>query len=151
MNSVKTASFHGVQRNEVYLKYLPKPDYLQYQAVQGTVTLITNEGSALTEKVYQSLKAKGRQVVVLNLPNQHKPVAEYQYSLDAYNDLAVKTAIANIEQQYGTVSDFIHLHPHFEFKNGQFAQHFETERSIVKTVFLLAKYLQKSLNIEKCN
>ena len=146
MNSVKTASFHGVQRNEVYLKYLPKPDYLQYQAVQGTVTLITNEGSALTEKVYQSLKAKGRQVVVLNLPNQHKPVAEYQYSLNAYNDLAVKTAIANIEQQYGTVSDFIHLHPHFEFKNGQFAQHFETERSIVKTVFLLAKYLQKSLN-----
>ena len=144
--TIKTASFHGVQRNEIYLKYLPSPDYLQHKVASGTVTLLTNEGGSLSKELLDALEAKGRKVVLLLLPNQEKTQAKHQFKLSDYNDIAVKNAIESIEQQFGTVSDFIHLHPHFEFKNGQFAQHFKQERAIVKTVFLLAKYLQKSLN-----
>lgn len=44
------------------------------------------------------------------------------------------------------MGSFIHLHPHFEFQHGNFAQHFAAEREIVKTLFFLAKHLQKPLN-----
>ena len=51
----------------------------------------------------------------------------------------------SIEQQYGKVGTFIHLHPHLEFSGGNFAQHFQTERVILQDVFLLAKHLQAPL------
>ena len=38
------------------------------------------------------------------------------------------------------------MHPHFEFQNGNFVQHFPAERQVVKTLFFLAKHLQKPLN-----
>ena len=41
---------------------------------------------------------------------------------------------------------FIHLHPHFEFINGNFPQHFPEERNIVKAVFFIAKHIQAPLN-----
>ena len=71
---------------------------------------------------------------------------EKSISLTANTDEAIAAALRNIEQQYGKVGTFIHLHPHLTFQNGNFAQHFQTEKAIVKTVFLLAKHLQQPLN-----
>jgi NAD(P)-dependent dehydrogenase (short-subunit alcohol dehydrogenase family) len=129
------------------LKYLPKPDYLEFTLPQTHVALITNEGSELTTKVMESLEQKGNKVVVLNLHSVvNNPITRNGVTLSANTDEAIKEAIQTIQTQYGPIGTFIHLHPHFEFQNGNFAQHFNVEREIVKTVFFLAKHIQPSLN-----
>jgi NAD(P)-dependent dehydrogenase (short-subunit alcohol dehydrogenase family) len=146
-NLTKTSSFHGVERKEIYLKYLPQADYLAFQLPSTHIALVTNEGSALTAEVVQHLTAKGNKVIVLNLPHttsNHSSATTIPVT-DNTNE-AIASAIQQIEQQYGKVGTFIHLHPHFEFQNGNFTQHFHTEREIIKSVFLLAKHLQPSLN-----
>lgn len=145
-NSTTTSSFHGVERNEIGLKYLPQPDYLDFKLPATHIALITNDGSALTTEVRQALEQKGNKVITLNLHQVANPVAENSITLSSNTDTAIKTAIEQIQNQYGQVGTFIHLHPHFEFQNGNFAQHFVVERDLVKAVFLIAKHIQPSLN-----
>ena len=108
--------------------------------------LITNDGTSLTSHVSDLLTAKGMKVVVLNLPNISNPVSENAVNLGSPSDEAVGVAISEVRNKFGKTGSFIHLHPHFEFQNGHFSQHFKQEREIVKTVFLLAKHLQAPLN-----
>ncbi|MCP4438729.1 MAG: SDR family NAD(P)-dependent oxidoreductase [Aureispira sp.] len=146
-NSTTTSSFHGVERKEVYLKYLPKPDYLEFQLPATHVALVTNEGSTLTKEVVQALEQKGNKVVVLNLHNVENPYnSKTSIGLSNNEDATIHNTISYIESKFGKVGTFIHLHPHFEFQNGQFAQHFGTERELLKSVFLIAKHIQPSLN-----
>ena len=144
--TVKTSSFHGVERSEVGLKYLPQPDYLDFSLPVTHVTLITNEGSDLTTKVFSQLEANGHKVVVLNLPNIANPVKVNSINLASHSDEAIKEAIEAVRKQFGVVGSFIHLHPHFEFQNGNFVQHFPKDKEVVKTLFFLAKHLQQPLN-----
>ena len=135
-----------MERSEVGLKYLPQPDYLEFKLPDTHVTLITNDGSDLTTKVLYQLEMKGSKVVILNLPNTKNPISVNGIHLKSHSDEAIKNAIEKIRNQYGEVGSFIHLHPHFEFQNGNFVQHFPAEKQVVKTLFLLAKHLQKPLN-----
>lgn len=135
-----------MERSEVGLKYLPQPDYLEFTLPNTHVALVTNDGSDLTNKVIAQLEAKGNKVVTLNLPNQASKISKNGVDLDQHSDEAVKNTIEKIRTQYGEVGTFIHLHPHFEFQNGNFVQHFPVEKQVVKTLFFLAKHLQKPLN-----
>ncbi|MCO6488654.1 MAG: SDR family NAD(P)-dependent oxidoreductase [Phaeodactylibacter sp.] len=135
-----------MERKEAGLKFLPQPDQLEFSLPDTHITLVTNEGSGLTTQVVQRLKERGHRVVVLNLPHIQNPLSEKAVSLTATSDEAVQEALAAVRAQYGEVGSFIHLHSHFEFQHGNFALHFPAEREIVKTLFLLAKHLQKPLN-----
>ncbi len=142
-----------MERSEVGLEYLPQPDYLEFTLPSTHITLVTNDGSDLTNKVMAQLEAKGNKVVALNLPNlpagqagQASKISTNGIDLESHSDEAVKNAIEKIRTQYGEVGSFIHLHPHFEFQNGNFVQHFPAEKQVVKTLFFLAKHLQKPLN-----
>jgi len=130
----------------VSLQYLPQPDFLNFQLPTTHIALITNDGTSLTSETLSALKAQGNRVVVLNLYGVVKnPIQENAVTLTANTDAAIAAALQTIEQQYGKVGTFIHLHPHLTFQNGNFAQHFQIEKAIVKTVFLLAKHLQQPL------
>lgn len=107
---------------------------------------MTNDGSALTSQVLALLKAKGNKIVVLNLPTINNLLSENAVTLSAHSDEAVKNAIDSIHSQYGKIGSFIHLHPHFEFQNGNFTQHFKAEREVLKSLFFIAKHLQADLN-----
>ena len=92
------------------------------------------------------MEQQGNRVVVLNLHKIVKnPIQKNGFTLTANTDEAIATALQSIEQEYGKVGTFIHLHPHLTFQNGNFSQHFQTEKTILKTVFLLAKHLQQPL------
>ncbi len=125
---------------------MPQPDFLEFSLPNGYCTLVTNDGSTLTNSVVQKLSDDGNKVVVLNLPNIANPTISNGINLLEYSDVAIEKAIQQIETTYGKVGSFIHLHPHFEFQKPNFTQHFAKEKPILKTVFLLAKHLQKSLN-----
>jgi len=125
---------------------LPQPDFLEFSLPDTHHALITNDGSALTQQVITSLKKDGNKVVVLNLPNIANPIAENAVNIATATDVAIGEAIQNVRTQYGKTGTFIHLHPHFEFQNGNFKQHFDAEKAVVKTLFFLSKHLQKDLN-----
>ncbi len=110
------------------------------------ITLVTNDGSDLTSRVVDQLRAKGDKVVVLNLPNTKSPFSLNAITLSENSDEAVQNAIHEAHSKYGKIGSFIHIHPHFEFQNGNFTQHFKAEKEVVKTLFFLAKHLQKDLN-----
>ncbi|MGK0363172.1 MAG: NAD(P)-dependent dehydrogenase (short-subunit alcohol dehydrogenase family) [Saprospiraceae bacterium] len=135
-----------MNRFEVGLGYLPQPDFLEFSLPATHHALVTNDGSDLTQQVIAALKADGNKVVVLNLPNVANPITENAVNIAAATDAAISEAIQNIQAQYGKTGTFIHLHPHFEFQNGNFKQHFEAEKAVVKTLFFLSKHLQKDLN-----
>ncbi len=135
-----------MNRFEVGLGYLPQPDFLEFSLPATHHALVTNDGSELTQQVIAALKADGNKVAVLNLPNVANPITENAVNIAATTDAAIGEAIQKIQAQYGKTGTFIHLHPHFEFQNGNFKQHFEAEKEVVKTLFFLSKYLQKDLN-----
>lgn len=143
---VVTTSFNGVARNGIELGYLPRPDYLDFSLPSTHIALITNDGSSLTQAVYEALVAKGNQVVVLNLAGVAQPFATNSLTLTANTDEAIAEAIQRIQVQHGKIGTFLHLHPHLTFSNHQFTQHFDLERDLVKAVFLLAKHTQADLN-----
>jgi NAD(P)-dependent dehydrogenase (short-subunit alcohol dehydrogenase family) len=135
-----------VNRFEVGLGYLPQADFLEFSLPATHHALVTNDGSELTQQVITALKADGNKIAVLNLPNVANPITENAVNIAATTDAAIGEAIQKIQAQYGKTGTFIHLHPHFEFQNGNFKQHFEAEKEVVKTLFFLSKYLQKDLN-----
>jgi NAD(P)-dependent dehydrogenase (short-subunit alcohol dehydrogenase family) len=136
-----------VERKSISLKYLPKADVLVYQP-NASVTIITNEGTELTKNVQSHFEKEGRKVVILSFSEAKNGHFSNEIILKNTDDASVKEAIAQIIAKYGAIGNFIHLHPHFEFQHGNFAQHFFQEKSILKTVFLLAKYLQPSLTAQ---
>ncbi len=125
---------------------MAQPDFLEFSLPDTHITLVTNDGSELTSQVVDLLRAKGDKVVVLNMPDISRPSALNSVTLSENSDEAVQKAIQTIHSKYGKIGSFIHLHPHFEFQNENFTQHFKHEKEIVKTVFFFAKYLQKDLN-----
>ncbi|MEL7341356.1 MAG: short-chain dehydrogenase, partial [Bacteroidota bacterium] len=143
---IMTGQFHGVERFEIGLSFLPQPDFLAYRIPKTHHTLMTNDGSALSIQLADKLRAEGNQVVILNLPGIPNPIRKQAVNLAAYTDKAVGQAIAQIQQQYGQTGSFIHLHPHFEFEQGNFTQHFQAEREVTKALFFVAKHIQKDLN-----
>ena len=61
------------------------------------ISLVTNEGSELTSKVVDELRAKGDKVVVLNLPNTKRPSSLNAVTLSEYSDEAVKNAVLEVQ------------------------------------------------------
>lgn len=107
---------------------------------------MTNDGSDLTSHVIEKLSKEGHKVVTLNLPKLSNPITKNAVTLNAHTDEAIEESLNTIQTKYGKTGSFIHIHPHFEFQNGYFTQHFAAEKEIVKSLFLLAKHLQKDLN-----
>ena len=128
------------------MKYLAQPDFLDFSFPDTHITLVTNDGSALTSQVVDLLRAKGDRVVVLNFPNLKNPCALNAITLKENGDHAVQEALQTIHEKYGKVGSFIHIHPHYTFQNGNFTQHFKEEKEILKSLFFLSKHLQKELN-----
>ncbi|MEM8907041.1 MAG: hypothetical protein AAGD05_04270 [Bacteroidota bacterium] len=127
------------------LSYLPRPDFLEFTLPDTHIVLITSEGTSLSTEVFDQVARQGFRPVLLNLPGQNPIKNRAAVHLKVVSDEAIAQAVAEVEKQFGKVGSFIHLHPHFEFQNGQFAQHFQTEKNLLKTVFLLAKHLKTSL------
>ncbi len=142
-----SGSFHGVERKKLGFKYLPKPDFYQSDNPSSHYTIVTNDGSPLTEKFISKLKSKGTPVVVVNLKNIAIPVQQNAVHLSEHSQAGVEKLIEEIRSKFGAIGSFVHLHPKFTFKGNQFAQHFAAERDILKSVFLIAKFIKEDLNV----
>jgi NAD(P)-dependent dehydrogenase (short-subunit alcohol dehydrogenase family) len=122
---------------------LPAPDFWEFALPSSCTCLVTDDGSLLTLKLVQRLTEQGWQVVVLSFPNSLElerltlPPRVKQFVLQDWSEAQLQYQLAAIAQHWasisnGAISAFIHLHP----------VDATVEKSLLKTVFLLAKHLK---------
>ncbi len=133
-------------RKSIGLKFIPKVDILVQNISALKPVVITDEGSDLTLAVKKKLESEGFTVIVIQFDAFKKnKTIKNGISIPEINDQNIKAAIDTILVK-NEIGAFIYLHPHFTFSGHNFTQHFDTERSLLKATFLLAKYLQVPLN-----
>jgi acyl carrier protein len=142
----------SLPRLTVKLKTLPRPDFWEAKLPEGHIALITDDGSLTTTKLAHALVEQGWRVVVLSFPLSlvpeqiPLPVGVNRVTLANLQEAHLQLLIQSIINQHGAIGAFIHLHPQFTPEKTGRLPFLETEKAIVKQVFLLAKYLKPSLN-----
>ncbi|MBD2202177.1 acyltransferase domain-containing protein [Calothrix sp. FACHB-1219] len=143
---------HNVQRLPIKLKYLPQPDYLDFNLPEGHIALITDDGSLTTSVVAQSLVDKGWKVVVLSFPQSVipqqalLPPSVTRIPLADLSEQLLQDKLSAITTNIGSIGAFIHINPVFQVSHTKTLPYIEQEKAIVKHIFFIAKHLKKSLN-----
>ena len=136
-------------RGVISLRSLPLPDYLKMEIPPNHISLVVDDGSELTTKLVEKLISHGIKVVVLSLPQalvlrkSVVPDSAEQVALNEISEESIQSTLKKVEQAFGPVGIFIHLDP-----AGNGLEEFsETEKKIVKIVFLMAKHLKENLTL----
>ncbi|MFN6529232.1 polyketide synthase [Nostoc sp. ChiSLP03a] len=143
---------HTIQRHPVKLRSLAQPDYLDFTLPEGHIGLITDDGSLTTYKLAESLIEKGWKVVVISFPQSliaqqaPLPTGVTRVTLANLSEEHLQQQLQAIASHCGTIGAFIHLHPMFVGNHTGSISYNESEKAIVKHVFLMAKHLKPSLN-----
>ena len=144
----------GIQKSTVALKQLPIPDQIDFKLPEGSICLLTNDGTENTPALAQSLTEKGWKVVVLSFPKAivstsvSLPENILQVNLNVLSEKNLQTQIEKITNREGPISAFIHLNPILKENNSDPEKkiHFsDSQRTILKHIFLLSKQLKPSL------
>lgn len=113
--------------------------------------LLTDDGSLTTSRLAQILTQRGWQVIVLSFPQangiEHLPLPQgvKRITLTDFSEEQLQEQLVIISETYGLIGAFIHLHP--VDQDRQLDKTFlESDKTVAKSVFLLAKHLKKSLN-----
>ncbi|MBG1257909.1 type I polyketide synthase [Nostoc commune] len=143
---------HNIQRHPVKLRSLPQPDYLDFTLPEGHIGLITDDGSLTTYKLTESLIEKGWKVVVISFPQSliaqqaPLPTGVTRVTLANLSEEHLQQQLQAIASHCGAIGAFIHLHPMFVGNHTGSISYNESEKAIVKHVFLMAKHLKPFLN-----
>ncbi|QKQ73675.1 type I polyketide synthase [Nostoc sp. TCL240-02] len=143
---------HNIQRHLVKLRSLAQPDYLDFTLPEGHIGLITDDGSLTTYKLTESLIEKGWKLVVISFPQSliaqqaPLPTGVTRVTLANLSEEHLQQQLQAIASHCGTIGAFIHLHPIFVGNHTGSISYNESEKAIVKHVFLMAKHLKPSLN-----
>ncbi|MBT3603707.1 MAG: polyketide synthase, partial [Candidatus Latescibacteria bacterium] len=131
-----------IKNNPIRLKPLPQPDRLE---ITPSVCLLTDDGTATTTHVAEALQTLGWSVVILQFPpsiiaQQTSVIEDVSYiMLKSMEEKHLQEQLAALSNSIGS---FIYLHPPFLLSNGIDACFSETEKSLIKSVFFMAKYLK---------
>ncbi|MGJ0579426.1 SDR family NAD(P)-dependent oxidoreductase [Xenorhabdus bovienii] len=132
-------SFAGspVSRFAVVKQPLPMPDRLQGVFSSPKRWLVVDEGTTTVDDVVNALRQQGQQVAVLMLEKNQAVMRD---------EAALDMALADIEQQHGTIEGVIYLQTPKQSVKALADVFNEQDYRSVETTFLLAKRLQGSLN-----
>ena len=137
----------GLARGVVTLKKVPAPDFLDIPVASGYVCLITDNGTDLTLELADRLTGEGKQVIVLQFPYGRSGIGKlpenlHPVKLADWSETGLQNTLADIQKEFGPIAVFVHLDP----AAGLPVDNSELENNIVKTTFLIAKYLKESLD-----
>ncbi|WP_199332660.1 type I polyketide synthase [Anabaena catenula] len=142
----------NLPRRPAKLKSLPRPDFWECKLPEGHISLITDDGSLTTTKLAHALVEQGWKVVVLSFPQTlvsqqlPLPLGVSRVIMANMSEQHLQLLLQSITTQHGKIGAFIHLHPQFNTENTGKISYLETEKAIVKQVFLMAKHLKPTLN-----
>ncbi|NJM89280.1 MAG: hypothetical protein HC847_21070 [Hydrococcus sp. RU_2_2] len=131
-----------MQRYQVKLLPLPTPDYWDFPLPPCRTCLLTDDGSLKTGELAQFLTKTGWQVLVLTFPQSlftsvsSLPAGVRRVVLQDLTEKHLQRQLTTIADTYGGISAFIHLHPVI----------CQSEKALLKYVFLLAKHLKSFLD-----
>ncbi len=137
---ITTTTFHpNIRRSIAKLQQLPTPDSLEFSLPENHIVLITDDGSSTTEELASSLINKAWKTIVLSFPGIDSTVNKgiNRVVLTDWNEDNLQQQLKQIADNYGTIAAFIHLHP---------VTPLDIDKSILRHVFLIAKYLKEQLN-----
>jgi acyl transferase domain-containing protein len=139
---------HNIQRSIAKVLSLPEPDFLEFNLPKNHIILITDDGSETTAKLAANCLNKGWQTVVLSFPDQISTLDQgiHQVILADWQEETLEQKLAYISHHYGPIAAFIHLHPSNHDDTSHTVRYLETEKAILRHVFLIAKYLKEPLN-----
>ncbi|QKQ74166.1 type I polyketide synthase [Nostoc sp. TCL240-02] len=139
-------------RSPVRLKYLPEPDVLDFTLPDNHIALLTDDGSLTTAKLAEILFQRGWKTVVLTFPPtviaKQSPLPEgiSRVVLTDLSEEHLREQLGAIATNYGQIATFIHLNPSTHDDISNHVRYLESEKAILRHVFLIAKYLKESLN-----
>ncbi|HEC85731.1 MAG TPA: acyltransferase domain-containing protein, partial [Thioploca sp.] len=141
---------HNIQQHQVKLKPLPAPDCLDLSWASDHICLLTDDGTPTTIALAKGLTERGFLVVMLSFPDvaeerQALPTRVNRVVLTDLSEAHLKQQLAAIADNYGPIGAFIHLNPlSQDVKDNILGR--ESEKNLLKSVFVIAKHLKRSLN-----
>ncbi|MBW4554946.1 MAG: SDR family NAD(P)-dependent oxidoreductase [Trichormus sp. ATA11-4-KO1] len=141
-----------IRRSLIRLKFLPEPDILDFTLPAQHIALLTDDGTLTTTKLAETLIKCGWKIVVLSFPpsliGQQSPLPGdiNRVVLADLSEEHLQQQLAAIATEYGAIAAFIHLNPPSIEETSHGVCFLESEKAILRHVFLLAKYLKESLN-----
>ncbi|WP_414550487.1 SDR family NAD(P)-dependent oxidoreductase [Anabaena sp. CCY 0017] len=151
-NSLSSQSHSLIRRSPARLKFLPEPDFLNFTLPAQHIALLTDDGSLTTTKLAEALSKRGWKTVVLSFPQtligKQSPLPDSinRVVLSDLSEEHLQQQLNAIASEYGKVAAFIHLNPPSLQNSSNHVCYLETEKSLLRHVFLTAKYLKESLN-----
>ncbi|RUR83064.1 type I polyketide synthase [Chlorogloeopsis fritschii PCC 9212] len=141
-----------ILRSPVKLKFLPEPDVLDFTLPDKHIALLTDDGSLTTSELALALYERGWKVVVLSFPQtliaKQLPLPEgiNRVVLASLSEDNLKNQLEAIAAEYGSIAAFIHLNPASHDNTSNDIRYLETEKALLRQVFLIAKHLKEPLN-----
>ncbi|MBN3905273.1 MAG: SDR family NAD(P)-dependent oxidoreductase [Nostoc sp. NMS1] len=141
-----------ILRSPIRLKYLPEPDVLDFTLPDNHIALLTDDGSLTTAKLAETLLKHGCKTVVLTFPPtviaKQSPLPEgiRRVLLTDLSEEHLQEQLGAIATNYGQIATFIHLNPCTHDDTSNHVRYLESEKAILRHVFLIAKYLKEPLN-----
>ena len=114
--------------------------------------MLTDDGSVTTTKLAEALSQRGWKTVVLSFPEsligKQSPLPDSinRVVLTDLSEEHLQQQLNAIASEYGKIAAFIHLNPSSLQNTSNHVCYLETEKSLLRHVFLTAKYLKESLN-----
>ncbi|MCP6761474.1 MAG: SDR family NAD(P)-dependent oxidoreductase [Fischerella sp. CENA71] len=143
---------HNILRSTVHLKFLPEPDILDFSLPEKHIALLTDDGTPMTSELALALLQRDWKVVVLSFPQtliaDQLPLPEgiNRVMLANLSEEHLQNQLEAIASQYGQIAAFIHLNPDSHDDLSNHVLYLETEKALLRHVFLIAKHLKVSLN-----
>ncbi len=137
----------NLPRGVVALKFLPAPDHLDVVFPKDHTCILMDGGTDLTPALAKALSEQGIKVVVLGLPDtlirDQRPMPEniQRVPMNDLSENGIQTTLVSLQKEYGPAGMYIHLDPPSS-EAGIFS---ESEKTIARTTFMVAKYLMKNL------
>lgn len=142
----------GVEQGIVTRKILPAPDMLNFNLPEGHICLMTDDGTPVAPALAEALLARGWNVVVLRFPaeivgaGQALPEKAALVNLDDMSEAHLQARLSEIAEKHGPIGIFIHLAPCQKVEDVVAVSFPETEKALMKLIFLIAKHLKTPLN-----
>jgi hypothetical protein len=141
-----------ISRGVMRLKSLPEPDFLDFTLPAESVAVVTDDGTDATPALVRALAGRDWKVVVLNFPRpvvskvNNLPAGVGRLTLADMSEEELQAKLAEISNAFGPVAAFIHIHPPSTAELNGGIHFSDSERAILRQVFLAAKHLKEPLN-----
>jgi acyl carrier protein len=140
-----------IQRMPVGVKELSRPDFLEFDLPADALVLISDDGTETTRLLAESFSKQELPVGVLHYKGMESPNSKglpkgvQHFEVTPGDEKGIEKSMKAISARYSKLAAFIHLQPAPDNHSKDVLAVPENEAEILKSVFLMARHLNKAL------